>query len=154
MAANGRKYGFSASMTAAASKSTLGVTGSTTVRPYLMDLIISSVATPADNAAQYQVLRYTAWSTNTSTAVTPSAFDGADGAAQGTYWKLSTGTEPTYLAVPCLDISHNQRATFRWVAAPGEEIIAPATASNGIGVQCIGFGGSAVAEVTNAVFGE
>ena len=44
--------------------------------------------------------------------------------------------EPTYTAAAIvLMIPLNQRATFRWVAAPGSELVAPATAANGFGIQ-------------------
>jgi hypothetical protein len=151
MAANGRKYGFSGSLTTAASKTALTFAATAAVRPYLMDLIIASNATPADNSAEYWVVRQTA--IGLSTAVTPTAFDSGDPAATTVCAKTYTG-EPTYGTVPVLDISHNQRATFRWVAAPGEEIICPATAANGLGVQCQGFGGSGVVEIVSVVFGE
>lgn len=152
MAANGRKYGFSGSITGAATKTIVGVTATAAVRPYWTDIIISSNATPADNSSEWQVLRYTA--AGTSTAVTPTALDSGDPAATATCGK-NHSAEPTYSpTVPILDIAHNQRATFRWVAAPGEEIIAPATAANGLGLQCQGVGGSGVAEIASVVFGE
>lgn len=152
MAANGRKYGFSGSITGAATKTAVGMTATAAVRPFLMDLIISSNATPADNSSEWQVLRFTA--AGTSTAVTPTAYDSGDPAATTVCGK-NHSVEPTYApTVSLLDIAHNQRATFRWVAAPGEEIIAPATAANGFGVQCQGVGGSGVAEIVSVVFGE
>lgn len=151
MAANGRRYGFSGTITGAASKTIVGVAGTSAVRPYLTDLMISSNATPADNSSEWQLLRFTA--AGTSTAVTPEKYDTGDPAATGVCGKNHT-VEPTYGTVPMLDIAHNQRATFRWVAAPGEEIIAPATAANGFGLQCIGVGGSGVAEICSIVFGE
>jgi hypothetical protein len=151
MAANGRKYGFSGSITGAATKTIVGVTATAAVRPYLVDLMISSNATPADNSSEWWVLRFTA--AGTSTAVTPSLFDSGDPAATSVCGK-NHSAEPTYGTVPLLDIAHNQRATFRWVAAPGEEIIAPATAANGFGVQAQAVGGSGVAEICSVVFGE
>lgn len=119
MAANGRRYGFSGTITGAASKTIVGVAGTSAVRPYLTDLMISSNATPADNSSEWQLLRFTA--AGTSTAVTPEKYDTGDPAATGVCGKNHT-VEPTYGTVPMLDIAHNQRATFRWVAAPGEEI--------------------------------
>lgn len=151
MAANGRKYGFSGSITGAATKTIVGVTASATNRPYIMDLLISSNATPADNSSEWWVLRFTA--AGTSTVVTPAAFDSGDPAANAACGK-NHSVEPTYGAVPLLDIAHNQRATFRWVAAPGEEIISPATAANGLGVQCQAVGGSGVVEIAAIVFAE
>lgn len=151
MAANGRKYGFSGSITGAATKTIFVITTGNTVRPYLTDIIISSNATPADNSSEWQLLSATA--AGTSTAVTPRQLDESDPAAISLCGKNNT-TEPTYTGVSVLDIAHNQRATFRWVAAPGEEIISAATASHGYGLQCQGVGGSGVAEIASCVFGE
>ncbi len=97
------------------------------------------------------MLRFSA--AGTSTAVTPAAFDSGDPAATSVCGK-NHSVEPTYAAVPLLDFSHNQRATFRWIAAPGEEIISPATAANGIGVQCQGVGGSGFADNCSIIFME
>lgn len=151
MAANGRKYGFSGSITAAATKTIVAVLATTAVRPALTDLIQSSNASPADNSSQWWVLR--ASTAGTSTSVTPAAFDSGDPAATSVCGK-NHSAEPTYGAVPLLDYSHNQRATFRWIAAPGEEIISPATANNGIGVQCQGVGGSGFADNCSIIFME
>lgn len=152
MGANGKKYGFSGSITGASTKTIVAFTATAAVRPFLMDFTISSNATPADNSSEWSVLRYTA--VGASTAVTPTAFDSGDPAATSTCGK-NHSSEPTYSpTVPLLDVAHNQRATFRWVAAPGEEIIAPATAANGIGIQCQGVGGSGVTEICGIVFGE
>jgi hypothetical protein len=54
-------------------------------------------------------------------------------AGQGVY-----SVEPTYTANAIMLMwAQNQRATFRWVAAPGGEIILPAVVANGIGVRAI-----------------
>lgn len=151
MAANGRRYGFSGSITGAASKTIVVLTTGGTVRPYLTDIIISSNATPADNSSEWQVLSCTA--AGTATAVTPRQLDESDPAAISVAGK-NNSVEPTYTGVSVLDIAHNQRATFRWISAPGEEIIAAATASHGYGIQCQGVGGSGVAEICSVVFGE
>jgi hypothetical protein len=151
MAANGRKYSSGGSITGAATKTIVGVTGGTTIRPYLMDLMISSNATPADNSSEWQLLKSTA--AGTSTAVTPKPLDDADPVAISTSGK-NHSAEPTYTGVAMLDVAHNQRATFRWIAAPGEEIIVAATSTNGVGLQCQGVGGAGVAEIASIVFGE
>lgn len=151
MSANGRKYGFSGSITGASTKTVVIITTGNTVRPFLTDIMISSNATPADNSSEWQVLSATA--AGSSTAVTPRQLDEADPAAISLCGKNNSG-EPTYTGVSILDIAHNQRATFRWIAAPGEEIISAATASHGFGVQCQGVGGSGVAEICSVVFGE
>ena len=97
------------------------------------DLIFGSEATPADNAFQYIVQRCTA--AGTSSAVTPSPLDPADAATEADSGENHT-IEPTYTAgLVLLAVGLNQRATFRWVASPGCELVYPATASNGIGIQ-------------------
>jgi len=135
MAANGRRYQAAGTITAAATKTIVAITGGTTVRPAVYDLVLSNFATPADNSAQWQVRRSTA--AGTSTAVTPSPLDSGDPASTTVAGQTHT-VEPTYTAsVFLLDVAVNQRATFRWVAAPNSEFVVPATASNGIGIQCV-----------------
>jgi hypothetical protein len=146
-----RRYGFSGSITSAATKTIWGVTATGAVRPMIYDILIGSNATPADNSSEWQLLRYTA--AGTSTVVTPEKVDSGDPAATATCGKNHT-VEPTYGTVPLLDIALNQRATFRWVAAPGSEFVAPATAANGFGLQCQGIGGSGVAVISTVLFAE
>lgn len=99
----------------------------------LYDIVFGSEASPADNAFQYVIQRVTA--PGTLTAVTPSPLDPADAATESDAGENCT-VEPTYTAnLVMLSISINQRATFRWVAAPGGELVCPATASNGFGVK-------------------
>ena len=96
------------------------------------DLMLSSEATPADNPFLYVLQRCTA--VGTSTAVVPQPLDPADAATEGDAGENHT-IEPTYTAAAFLmEVALNQRATFRWVASPGGELVSPATASNGIGV--------------------
>jgi len=151
MGANGRRYGFSGAVTGAAAKSIAGVVGTTAVRPWIYDLMISSVATPADNASEWQVRRFTA--AGTASTATAQALDSGDPAAVSTS-NITYTVEPTYSTGSLLDLAHNQRATVRWVAAPGSELIGPASATNGIGVQCIAVGGTGVSEICSVLFGE
>ncbi len=111
-----------------------GLTSAATIRPRIYEFSIGSAATPADQAAAYHLERYTA--AGTSTAVVPQALDPADPAS---LLAATTGenhsVEPTYTAAAILmDIPVNQRATYRWFAVPGGEIVMPATAANGIGL--------------------
>jgi hypothetical protein len=147
-----RRYGFSGSITSAATKSVWVVGATSAVRPAVYEINISSNATPADNSSEWQALRFTA--AGTSTSVTPVAFDSGDPAATSVCGKNHT-VEPTYSpAVSLLDVAINQRATYRWVAVPGSEMLAPATAANGIGLQCQGVGGSGAATISSVAFME
>lgn len=97
------------------------------------DITFGSEATPADAALLYQAGRIT--TAGTVTAVTPQPLDPADAATESDAGELATA-EPTYTAnQTMLSVPLNQRATFRWIAAPGGEIVTPATASNGLGFR-------------------
>jgi hypothetical protein len=99
----------------------------------LFYLSLGSEATPADNAFLYRVRRCT--TAGTSTAVTPTALDPADAATEQDAGENHT-VEPTYTAnSEQLVVPLHQRATFQWTAAPGREIVTPATASNGLGID-------------------
>lgn len=102
-------------------------------RAKLYDLTVGSEATPADGVFRWVVQRCTA--AGTGTGVTPQPLDPADAATEMDAAENHT-IEPTYTASALLlVIALNQRATFRWVAAPGGELVIPATASNGLGLQ-------------------
>lgn len=102
-------------------------------RAKVYDVVIGSEASPADNAFLYLLQRIT--TAGTSTAVTPSPLDPADAASGMTAGQNHT-IEPTYTAgLVMLRLPLNQRATFRWVAGQGGELVYPATASNGFGIQ-------------------
>ncbi len=128
-------YAVQANRTASSSAS-LGTWGADATRPRRLkfyDFIFGSEASPADNAFLYIAQRCTAL--GTSTSVTPSPLDPADAATESDAGENHT-IEPTYTSgLVLLSIALNQRATFRWVAAPGGELVTPATASNGLGIQ-------------------
>lgn len=147
------KYSIDGQDTNTATTTILGVdAGATARRVKVYDLLLGSDATPADNAAEYNLQRYTV--DGTSTAVTPQALDPADPAALAEAGEAHS-VEPTYTAnAVMLNIASNQRATIRWVAAPGGEIVVPATADNGVGLQSITVGGSAVNTVATIHFEE
>jgi len=113
--------------------------GTAPARIKLSDLVIGSDATPADNAAEYAIRRITAENgTPGGTAVTPEPLDFNDRAANSNAVQDPTG-EPTYAGtVPSgiyLMIGLNQRATFRWVAAPNGEFICDNADNNGFGLE-------------------
>lgn len=96
------------------------------------ELLLGSEATPADNPFLWVLQRFTAPGTSTSVTIQP--LDPADAATESTAGQNHT-IEPTYTAnLILMRLALNQRATFRWVAAPGGELVTPATASNGVGI--------------------
>ena len=126
-------YSLTASRAASATK-TVGVIGATATprRIKVYEMTFGCSGAPADNIFQWQAQRFTA--AGTTTAVTPQPLDPADAAALSAGGSNAT-VEPTYTANQILlTVALNQRATFRWVAPPGGELVTPATNANGLGV--------------------
>lgn len=97
------------------------------------EISFGSEATPADAAILWTIQRCSA--AGTSTSVTPQNLDSASSTTEYDAGENHT-VEPTYTAgAILLNIPLNQRATYRWIAAPGGELVLPATASNGLGIQ-------------------
>jgi len=102
-------------------------------RMKILDFSLGFEGTPADVACRADFQRCT--TAGTSTAVTPQPRDAADAASSFTAGQNHT-IEPTYTANAIQhSVSFNQRSWVRWVAAPGDEIVVPTTANNGIGIQ-------------------
>lgn len=105
------------------------------------DILVGTNGTPADNYMEFDVVRATY---ATSTALTTGgavfisslsstyALDGADAAAVASV-TVNSSVE-TYLTSPTemWYVGVNQRASYRWVAAPGSEIVYPANSSAAI----------------------
>lgn len=115
-------------------------------RAKVYDLNFGSEATPADNAFLWSVQRCTTAGT-AGTNPTPIALDIGDTLASTIVVGQAHSVTPTGTTV-VLAIPLNQRATFRWVAAPGGEIVIPATASNGIKFETPTAGGLVAVSVS------
>lgn len=132
----GRRYAGNGSAAVGTDKTILNLfNNGTTLRPKLYDLLLGCAATPADQATKFVVQRTTAVGTEGS-GLTPAPLDPGDPASTSDIGQGVFSVEPTYTSAKVLLlISLNQRATFRWVAAPGSELIIPATDANGLGVK-------------------
>ncbi len=110
-------------------QSCLQITGAATFRGRLYDFTVSQSGTPEDSSVQWTLDRFTVAPTDTAVAEVPldsaapaSAADaGEDGGTNGT---ITAATE-------MFDQDINERAAYRWVAAPDGEIMMPAS-TNGI----------------------
>lgn len=109
-------------------------TGATTLRrAWIYDLLFGIDGTPADNVVVWKADRQT--TTGTRTSVVPPPLDAGDAAALITCG-ANTTIEPTVTAATqLLEVAVNQRASYRWVSAPGGEIVVPATNVAGIGIR-------------------
>lgn len=117
---------------AAANNTVLGISApGSAMRRFGLTSLEISFSTTADNNYVIRGRRSTA--AGTSTAVTPQPDDPADAASNFTAGE-DHSADPTYTAgSEFLELSLNQKNTFKWWAPPGSPIIVPATASNGIG---------------------
>lgn len=111
--------------------SLIGVVGSTTAprRIKVYDVLIGTNGTPADNFVEWDISRVTA--SSTTTVLAAQSLDNADATAltvaavnSSTFGTVTTGSNLFYVGI-------NQRASYRWVAAPGSELVSPATSSAG-----------------------
>lgn len=131
---------------AAAAGSDLGiiaVSSDGTVSPAVYDILIGSDASPADVATEFQVNRNTTegvgGNTLTPEPLNPIAAAASSSATGGLY----STTQPVDTAsTELLNIALNQRATFRWVAAPGSELVAINTDNSGIFLRSVASGGA------------
>lgn len=135
-----RRYTESGEQAAAADDTILSLASTTAVKPHVYEVGFGSAATPGDQAAHMQIVRFTADGTGTS--VTPAPLDPDDPAAAATSKHnhsvepsgapYSSGAPQTGIAV--LAFSINQQATYRWVTPPEEGIILADTTA-GIGMR-------------------
>ena len=108
---------------------------STAHRCSVYEMWFGNIGAPADQVTVYTVGRIT--TDGVGSAVTPTPLYSGDRASQCTCLENHT-TEPTYTSGgEVLELPLNHRATFRWVAAPGGELVTPATDNNGIGIKAI-----------------
>lgn len=112
-------------------------------RGKLFDILIGTNGTPADNYIEYDVVRATVgttvvWAGSVSSVSSGFVLDSADPGFSAlalmnssAETNIASNGEPWYVGV-------NQRASYRWVAAPGSEIVYPAVSSasvNGLALR-------------------
>lgn len=108
-----------------------------TNRGRIVEVIVGSVATPADLAADFLLNRSTAVGTEGSGLI-PNNLDPGGPAGDIDSGLGVYSAEPTYTAAKqLLAFQLNQRATFRWIAAPGFELMMTATQNNGAGLYTV-----------------
>lgn len=110
------------------------------------EFVFGTDGTPADQAMTYDVSRTTA--AGTATPVTARPLDVGDGAMLGIA-DVNATVEPTVAAASALwSAGINQRATHRWVAFPGGELIVPAIDAAGLAFRARspGYTGTAICQ--------
>lgn len=111
---------------------TVGAPTSGPRRGKIYDVLVGTNGTPADNYMEFDISRATTVSTGAAggTLITPQPLDSADAAATSVVTANSSITA-TISIQNLWYVGVNQRASYRWVAAPGSELVWPATSSNG-----------------------
>lgn len=135
-------------------KTLMAVTAQTTSlrRIKVYDVMFGTLGTPADQTYEFDISRQTA--AGTSTAITPVALDPADAAAftVGSANFTAEGTITATSSVFYLGI--NQRASYRWVAAPGSELVGPATNLAGLAIRTRSVSGGTATATAAFLFQE
>jgi len=110
------------------------LTGATTLRKcWIYDMMFGADGSPGDTVITYQADRQS--TAGTGTAATPSLQETTDAASLMTV-AVNHTAEPTAVSNSVLvGVPINQRASHRWVASPGGELVVPATTANGIGLR-------------------
>jgi len=122
--------------TPAALDAALHVLASASTRAALCEVEISSGATPVEQTGEYQIQRTSTTGTTPAGNTTVVKRDSFSPAAGCTFGGGGYTTEPTP-GDALLDISVHQKASFRWVAYPGRELLTTPAASAGIALSVI-----------------
>ena len=138
-----RKYGVIGYSAVGTNCTVLNLSSATTIRPKIYDVIVGCAATPGDGASRFQLVRTTAVGSGGSTANIVALDPGDPVSLASAKQNYAGSNEPTYTSnTELAGFSVNQRNTFRWVAAPGGELVLPATAANGIGLKSLSAAGT------------
>lgn len=128
-------------------------------RGKLYDILVGTNGTPADNYVEYEVSRTTfgttvTWLGSVSSVSTAYALDVAD-AAVGALLVMNGSAGSSAVAIRSVAawyVGVNQRASYRWVAAPGSELVYPAVSSASVnGLQLASRSGGYTGTVTGAI---
>lgn len=132
--ATGKRYnGFTNNTnTVSATVPLIGITSATTIRPKIYEWNSGSDAAPADVSAKFSWQRSSTAGT-TSATVTPNPLDPADPPSLLTHFAKTYSAQPTITAnSDQYQWTQNQRANFRWIAAPDSEIVITNSATSGL----------------------
>ena len=122
----------SAAMTSSA-KTLVAVFATAAIKPYIYDWTLGTIGTPSDSVMTITIVRASTSTATYGTAGTPNPLDFQDPAATATILQAQT-TEST-AGVTLFQVGLNVRATYRWVAAPGGELVTAAGTGNNTGLS-------------------
>lgn len=118
-------------------KSVLAAIASGNARVLVYEFMLGTVGPPADQAIEFSVDNASAMVAGTNnTTVTPTPIDPGTPATTHTTAGGAWTAEPT-VGSNFLDVACNMRQMVRWVAKDGKELIAPATATDGVDLRVL-----------------
>lgn len=120
--------------------------GTTAVRGRIYDILFGHGAAPADTVIRWEVPRGTTSATGTAAVENNLDID-APTAEVLSEEEVTVGPTVTVNS-QVLDFDLNQRATFRWVAAPGGEILIPASATGSVFFNASSASYTGIARIT------
>ncbi len=127
-------HAIGAQLVAASADTTLSIERGTGGRFKVYDFTSGfDLASPSDNLFVVSADRFGTTDDGTGDAEVGAPLDTADAAFSGNILVNHTVEPASYLATEVWNIAQHMRATYRWVAAPGKEIVMPDTANTGIG---------------------
>jgi len=124
-------------------------------RGKVYDLLVGTNGTPADQFMTWDCSRMSVMRSTVTTGFVGAissvssafALDTADGLIQAQA-VANTSAEIFTYTNSLWSVGVNQRASYRWVAAPGSEFLYPATSSAGIGARVLSGGYTGTTTVT------
>lgn len=124
-------YHRSVELTAASDKPAIELLGNATMRISLFDFVIGCAASPAEAANSYEVVRTTTAGMTPTLAAAEEPFDPLSPAAQCIASGGTWTTDPVVGTDLFGPFGLHQKATYRWVAQPGREMISAAVSGDG-----------------------
>lgn len=106
-------------------------------RGRVFDILVGTDGAPLDNYLEYDLARVSnigssaVWLGSLSSISTALALDPADAGCQSFTVNNASAESNITITAETWYVGVNQRASYRWVAAPGSEMVWPATASAG-----------------------
>lgn len=122
-------------------------------RAFIYDIMWGTIGTPADQTYEFDLSRQTA--AGTATTATPQTIDPADSTAAATVGNANYTAEGTITASSSLMyVGINERASYRWVCAPGSEIVVPITNNAGVAFRTRSASGGTAPATAQFLFQE
>jgi hypothetical protein len=131
-------------------------------RGKIYDLLVGTAGTPADFSYEWEVTRTTAMGSTNTTAPAGSlssvssafALDIADVGFSAYALNNSSAETNMPAGAQVWYVGINQRASYRWVAAPGSELVWPAVSSQGMALKTRSVSGGTATATGSIYFSE